>query len=73
MDRITVDQPLTTQLESAIAPVEVVDKTGRPLGHFVPRPPAAAPAACPYAPDALVAMRAEQGGRPLAEIWRSLR
>jgi hypothetical protein len=72
MNRITVDQPLTTQLETAIAPVEVVDKTGRPLGHFVPRLTAATPEACPYAPDALAAMRAEQGGRPLSEIWKSL-
>jgi hypothetical protein len=71
MDRITVDQSLMTQLEGVVAPVEVVDGTGRSLGHFVPRP-TAAHGACPYAPDALAAMRAEEGGRPLAEIWKSL-
>jgi hypothetical protein len=72
MNRITVDQPLMTQLEGVTAPVEVVDKTGRPLGHFVPRSPAITSDDCPYPPDALEAMRAEQGGHPLPEIWRSL-
>jgi hypothetical protein len=27
---------------------------------------------CPYTPDELATMRREEGGRTLAEIWRSL-
>jgi hypothetical protein len=27
---------------------------------------------CPYTPDQLYAMRGEQGGRSLSEIWKSL-
>jgi hypothetical protein len=27
---------------------------------------------CPYTPDQLEAMRGEQGGRPLSEVWKSL-
>ena len=37
MNQIAISQPLTSQLENLVAPVEVIDETGRPLGHFVPR------------------------------------
>jgi len=73
MNRITVDRPLTAQLEGLAAPVEVVDEMGRPLGHFVPRLATTTSDDCPYGPDELDAMRSEQGVRPLSEIWRSLR
>jgi hypothetical protein len=72
MNRITVGRPLTAQLEHLAVPVEVVDETGRPLGHFVPRLATVASDECPYGPDELDAMRGEQGGRPLSEIWMSL-
>lgn len=72
MDRITVDRPLTAQLQNLSAPVEVVDETGRPLGHFVPRVATTTSDDCPYGPEELDAMRSEQAGRPLSEIWRSL-
>jgi len=72
MNRITVGQALTTQLEALAAPVEVVDESGRPLGHFVPRLATIASDDCPYGPEELHEMRAEQGGRPLSLIWRSL-
>ena len=71
MNRITVGQPLTTQLEDLAVPVELVDETGRPLGHFVPRLATITSDDCPYSPDQLDAMHVEQGGRPLSEIWRS--
>jgi hypothetical protein len=72
MIRITVGRPLTDQLEGLAVPVEVVDETGRPLGHFVPRLATTASNECPYTPDQLEAMRGENGGRPLSEIWKSL-
>jgi hypothetical protein len=72
MNRITISQPLTTQLENLAVPVEVVDETGRPLGHFVPRLATISSDDCPYDSEELDKMRAQQDGRPLSEIWRSL-
>jgi hypothetical protein len=72
MNRVTVEDSLRNQLLGLAAPVEVVDETGRPLGHFVPRISMSAPDDCPYSLDQLDAMRSESGGRPLAEIWKSL-
>lgn len=72
MNRIAVSRPLTSRLEEFAVPVEVVDETGRLLGHFVPRLATISSGECPYGPDELDAMRGDQGGRPLSEIWRSL-
>ncbi len=72
MNRVTVEDSLKNQLVGLAAPVEVVDETGRPLGHFVPRTWMTPPDDCPYSLDQLDAMRSETGGRSLAEIWKSL-
>jgi hypothetical protein len=72
MNRITVGEQLTSQLENLALPVEVVDEAGRSLGHFVPRAATRTSDDCPYSPEELDSMRAEQGGRPLPEIWKSL-
>ena len=72
MNQITVGQPLTTQLERLAVPVEVVDETGRSLGHFVPRSATITSDDCPYSLDELEAMRAEPEGRSLSAIWDSL-
>ncbi|MCO6457903.1 MAG: hypothetical protein J5I93_21580 [Pirellulaceae bacterium] len=72
MNRITVGESLTHQLESLAGPVELVDESGRSLGHFVPRQTEGTSDNCPLTEDELRAMRAEQGGRPLSEIWKSL-
>ena len=72
MNRITVYDPLRTQLDALDEPVEVVDETGRRLGHFVPAVATTASDDCPYSRDELERMRGEEGGRPLAEILKSL-
>jgi hypothetical protein len=72
MNRITVDDSLKTQLDGLAEPVEVVDESGRRLGHFVPVLATTASDNSPYSTDELKRMRREEGGRPLAEIWRSL-
>ncbi len=72
MDRITVDDSLKTRLDALACPVEVVDKTGQRLGHFVPAGTTTAADDCPYSAKELEQMRAEEGGRPLSEIWKSL-
>jgi hypothetical protein len=70
-NRITIDQSLKTQLQGLAGPVELLDESGRMLGHFVPRM-AGSDDECPYSAEELEAMRAESGGRPLPEIWRTL-
>jgi hypothetical protein len=71
MNRITVDSSMKSRLDGLVTPVEVVDETGRTLGHFVPS--AAIPSDdCPYSIEDLERMRREQGGRSLSEIWKSL-
>lgn len=72
MNRITVDNSLTSELDRLNEPAEVVDPSGRRLGHFVPAASMAAPDECPYSPEELERMRSEEGGRPLGDIWRSL-
>ncbi|MDY0167368.1 MAG: hypothetical protein RBS80_12540 [Thermoguttaceae bacterium] len=71
MNHITVDLPLTMRLHGLVEPVELVDETGRRLGHFVPAVSVDA-AECPYSSEELEAMRREDGGRSFSEIWKSL-
>ena len=73
MNRITVVDPLKTQLDGLAEPVEVVDETGRRLGHFVPNVATTASHACPYTAEELERMGSEEGGRPLPEVWKSFR
>jgi hypothetical protein len=72
MNQIMVNSPLKAQLAGLSGPVEVVDETGHSLGHFVPTQATIVSDDCPYSAEELARMRAAEGGRPLAEIWRSL-
>lgn len=72
MNRVTVGNSLKNQLAGLAGPVEVIDESGQPLGHFVPRTPKTPPDDCPYSVDQLDAMRSESGGRSLSEIWKAL-
>ncbi len=72
MNQITVDSPLKVQLAGLAQPVEVVDEAGHRLGHFVPAQATIVSDDCPYSAEELAQMRSEEGGRPLAEIWKSL-
>jgi hypothetical protein len=67
-----VENPLKTQLAGLLQPVEVVDGAGHSLGHFVPLHATDTSDDCPYSPDELARMRSAEGGRPLAEVWKSL-
>ena len=71
MTQITVHQPLTSQLDGLVGPVEFVDESGRRIGHFLPVEVRDTDE-CPYSPAELDQMRREAGGRPLLEIWKSL-
>jgi len=72
MDHIVVDRSVGSKFQAALQPVEVLDETGRTLGHFVPSQAITAPHDCPYSAEELQRMQGEEGGRPLAEIWKSL-
>ena len=72
MTQIVVEQELTSQLEKLNAPAELVDRSGRALGRFVPFSPFLPSDNCPYSDEEIALARAERGGRPLAEIWKSL-
>jgi len=72
MNRIVVDSAVKAQLVGFGEPIEVVDETGQSLGHFVPKMTSPASDDCPYSTEDLARMRGQEGGRPLAEIWKSL-
>jgi len=72
MNRIVVDSTLKAQFVGLAEPAEIVDEAGHSLGHFVPTVATLASDECPYSAEDLARMRSEQGGRPLAEIWKSL-
>lgn len=72
MNRITVHNSLRSELDRLEEPVEIVDETGRRLGHFVPAAVPIASDNCPYSPEDLKRMRSEESGRSLPDILRSL-
>jgi hypothetical protein len=72
VNRITVHEPLKGELHAVAQPVELIDETGRRLGHFVPARITSPGDDCPYSPEELDQMQSERGGRPLKEIWKSL-
>jgi hypothetical protein len=70
-----VSGDLRERLGEAGVVTELCDPSGRVLGHFVPvaEPERhGAMGECPYPDEELARMRAETGGRPLTEIWKSL-
>ena len=72
MDQIVVSDAIKTELDGLFGPVELIDTTGMPIGQFVPKFVKLQDDGCPYSESELEQARAEHGGRPLAEIWKSL-
>jgi hypothetical protein len=76
MSKVIVDELLGSKLAACAKPVELCDQSGRLLGHFIPADQAETISRpddrCPHSEAELQAMRNETGGRPLAEIWKSL-
>jgi hypothetical protein len=77
MNRVVVDEGLLTKLYGLKGKLEFCDATGRTLGHFLPVEETTTPLpesdGCPYTADELQRFQQETGGRPLSEIWKSLR
>lgn len=71
MNQITVHQPLKGELDAVVQPVELIDESGRRLGHFVPVRTDPLFDNCPYTPAELKQMQSEPGARSLKEIWTS--
>lgn len=76
MIRVTLDEALRSKLNGLNDQVEVCDEAGRTLGHFLP---ADLYHEMMYAwlktqtPDEEIErLRQQTGGRPLAEIWKTL-
>lgn len=72
MNRITVDDALKSCLDGVVGSVEACDADGHVIGYFVPVAALGTPGGCPFSSDELNRMRGEDGGQPLAEIWKSL-
>jgi hypothetical protein len=78
MVKITLDNDLRGKLNGLNEPLEVCDETGHTVGRFLPAAMyddlwyAALAAKTGEPKEELRCSHAEQGGRTLAEIWKSL-
>ncbi len=78
MGKLTLDSDLRNKLGTLGEPVEFCDEAGQVVGHFLPAPLyedlfyAALAAESPHTKEELKRRHQERGGRPLAEIWKSL-
>ena len=78
MSKVLLNPSMRAHLNGLNEEVEICDESGHTLGHFLPEARyqkllyQIAEAQCPYSSDELRRMQQETGGRPLAEIWKSL-
>jgi hypothetical protein len=78
MVRITLDDELRSKLNGLNEPVEVCDETGRAVGRFLPAAMyddlwyGALAEKTGEPKEELRRAHAEDGGRTLAEIWKTL-
>lgn len=76
MSKLVIDDAFGNTLGQFRVPVELCDRAGRTLGHFVPEGLAwqaiFAGDNCPYSIQELAKMQQETGGRPLNEVWSRL-
>jgi hypothetical protein len=78
MTKVVVDESLRAKLNGLTEDIEMCDPAGHTLGHFVPQDLykqmlyAWVESQCPYTKEELEEAAREEGGRTLAEIWKSL-
>lgn len=76
MNKVILDDALRAKLDGLASGLELCDEAGRTVGHVVPpdlhRDMFVVWARAQITEKELEAARNEPGGRPLAEIWRSL-
>ncbi|HEV3416909.1 MAG TPA: hypothetical protein VG056_08860 [Pirellulales bacterium] len=75
MNRIVVDDSLSTKLRDMAEPCEVFDPSGNRLGYFRPEADVKLYEGyeCPLSDEELDEIERSPGGRPLAEIMRDLK
>jgi hypothetical protein len=66
MNRVIIDQNVSSQLDEVSQPVELCDESGKLLGHFVPTSSVDPSVSCPFSDKELAKMRIESEGRPLS-------
>jgi hypothetical protein len=78
MGKITLDPALRAKLNGLNETLEICDESGATVGHYLPESVyrhwlyRIAETQCPYSKEEPSEMRKQKGGRPLAEIWKSL-
>jgi len=73
MTQIIVNAEVVAQMQNARQPVEVVDGSGKVLGHFMPATSASSLRLRPQVSEEELLRRENQGGgRPLADILADL-
>jgi hypothetical protein len=76
MAKVIVDEVLRAKLNGLQETIELYDEAGRPLGCFLPMELywklQLAADQCPLSYEEVQRRQQEQGGRPLAEIWKAL-
>ncbi len=76
MGKVVLDEALKSKLNGLNEPVEVCDEAGRTVGQFLPqglyRDLLVAWSKTWISDEELERLSQQQGGRPLAEIWKDL-
>jgi hypothetical protein len=78
MSKVILDEVLRAKLNGLHEQVELCDESGQTVGHFLPADAykklfyAALAAECPHSAKELERRHQAEGGRSLAEIWKSL-
>jgi hypothetical protein len=74
--KVIVDGALRSKLAGLTDQVELCDDAENPLGYFIPaelyKELVYGSIRIPYSDEEIARRRQEKGGRPLAEIWKSL-
>src|SRR5437763_16216091 len=76
MDKITLDDNLRSKLNGLTSPIPVCDEAGQVIGHFLPddyyKKLVYSWLKTHHTDEELEEDLQQTGGRPLAEIWKSL-
>jgi hypothetical protein len=74
MVRVTIDETFLSKLGGLDSPLELCDKTGRVVGHFIPQQDRSLyeGVECPVSDEELERRFREDSGRPLEDILHDL-
>ena len=76
MSKLVLDAELRSKLNGLNAAIEVCDESGETIGHFLPedeyRRLVIARYSAQLTDEKIKRLRAQSGGKPLAEIWKRL-